>query len=143
MFDYETTMTADGCVMQDIKVCCLLNEGLTGSFAVSEFCDQVISIHSEISRNAESFCNESPSKIDLGPVYCIQSEIKAGKNYSVQNIQSKLYRIAEHISNGVFFTVNALKGFFAVKAKRIRRTIEKIKEKRNRYMGYSLCLLRL
>ncbi len=146
MIDYETFAVADGrAAKKDLTLCCLLNEDLTDSFAVSEnLCNQAFTVQSSNPVNSEDkTCGISAQEVARGAHFSIQSKLKTERNYCVKGSQSAFYAIWNTVSDLFAITINVISGVAAGVCRHIRRTFNNMKGRRNRGMFCTLRLLRL
>ena len=145
MVDYGTFSAADGWLKtEDLTLCCLLNEGLTDSFAVSGSLDnQSFAIQSVENAKELSLGVKASETVLSGSNFSIQSNLKTGGSVSVKYCSATFYAINNQISNLVSITVAIMKRKIMKVKRHIKHLINNMKGRHNRFMGYTLCLLRL
>ena len=145
MVDYGTFSAADGWLKtEDLTLCCLLNGDLTDSFAVSENLDnQSFTIQSDNSVKANALCNVSACKIDCGTVLSIQSQNNHESAVSVNVCESNIYIVSQYISDLVNITIYCITGIVVKICRYIKQILTDMKGRQNRFIVYTLCLLRL
>ena len=145
MIDYETMAVADGLLStEDLTLYCLLNEGLTDSFVVSGSVDnQSFMIQSIENVKDFSLRIKASEPVLSGSNFSIQSKFKAENSVSVRYCSATSYAIINQISNLVSITVALMKHKIVKVKCRIKHLINNMRGRHNRFMVYTLCLLRL
>ena len=145
MIDYETMAVADGRLStEDLTLCCLLNESLTDSFVVSGNVDNQSFMIQSI-ENVKDFSLRVKASESVLPNsnFSIQSNFKVEKSVSVRYCSSTSYAISNQISDLISITVALMKHKIVKVKCRIKHFINNMKGRHNRFMVYTLCLLRL